>query len=182
MAEKSEVVRARVSSVAKSRLKAVAAESGLSPSDFLRLMIDQVTEGVDLPESAPAKPVVKRERKVTARLTEDVAAGLGAEAQGQGVAPSTWAASILMAKYREAPQPVKSQRGAIGLAEWPQRTVCGQQVLARGYCPASSRSLKTSKATLSGLIAAGKPPYSDICQIASAISVLERPAFSPPSM
>lgn len=53
---------------------------------------------------------------------------------------------------------------------------------AKSYLPASSNSLNTSIATLSALIAAAKPPYSDICQIASAIPVLERLAFKPPSM
>ena len=111
MAEKSEVVRARVSTVAKARFEAVAAENGLSPSDFLRLMIDQVTEDIEPKEDS--KPRSRREAKVTVRLPKDVVVHLDNDALAQGVTSSTWAASILMAKFRDAPQPVKSQRQAI---------------------------------------------------------------------
>ena len=59
MAEKSEVVRARISTAAKARFEAVAAENGLSPSDFLRLMIDQET--VDIEPKEDSKPRSRRE-------------------------------------------------------------------------------------------------------------------------
>ena len=113
MAEKSEVVRARISTAAKARFEAVAAENGLSPSDFLRLMIDQVTEGVVVPDSISGAEQVKRQQKVTVRLPSDVAGHLADDAKEQGVTASTWAAAILMAKFRVAPQPVKPQRQAI---------------------------------------------------------------------
>lgn len=92
---------------------ALASEHGLSPSDFLRLMIDQVTEGVEAVAAEDAEPAKRRQAKVTVRLPEDVSEVLAADAKGQGVTPSTWAATILMAKFRNAPQPVKSQRTAI---------------------------------------------------------------------
>ena len=113
MTEKSEVVRARISRAAKARFEAVAAENGLSPSDFLRLMIDQVTEGIVVPDNISEDAQVKRQQKVTVRLPRDVAGYLADDAKAQGVTASTWAASILMAKFRGAPQPVKSQRRAI---------------------------------------------------------------------
>ncbi|WP_208353193.1 type II toxin-antitoxin system RelB/DinJ family antitoxin [Pseudaestuariivita rosea] len=113
MTEKSEVVRARISRAAKARFETVAAENGLSPSDFLRLMIDQVTEGVVVSDNISEAAPVKRQDKVTVRLPSDVAGHLADDAKEQRVTASTWAASILMAKFRGAPLPVKSQRRAI---------------------------------------------------------------------
>lgn len=113
MAEKSEVVRARISKAAKARFEAVAAENGLSPSDFLRMIIDQVTEGIVVPDNISDEVQVKSRQKVTVRLPNDVAGHLADDAQRQGVRSSTWAASILIAKFRAAPQPMKSQRRAI---------------------------------------------------------------------
>lgn len=92
---------------------ALASEHGLSHSDFLRLMINQVTEGVDVAPSEDAEPAKRRPAKVTVRLPENVSEVLAMDAKGQGVTPSTWAATILMAKFRNAPQPVKPQRTAI---------------------------------------------------------------------
>lgn len=76
-------------------------------------MIDQVTDGVVAATGATAEPAARREAKVTVRLPDDVAGHLAEDAKEQGVTASTWAASILMAKFRNAPQPVKPQRKAI---------------------------------------------------------------------
>lgn len=113
LAQKSEIVKTRVFPATKAKFMALALEHGLSPSDFLRLMIDQVTDGIEAVAAEDAEPAKRRQAKVTVRLPEDVSEILAVDAKGQGVRPSTWAAAILMAKFRNAPQPVKPQRKAI---------------------------------------------------------------------
>lgn len=113
MIQKTALVQTRVSPALRKQLEVLASSEGMKVSELLRLMIDQVTEGVEVDDdkSRAAKP--KREAKVTVRLPGDVVGHLADDANNQGVTPSTWAATILMAKFRKAPQPVKPQRKAI---------------------------------------------------------------------
>jgi len=93
------------------RLSALAAEQGQTVSVFLSRLIELVLE-----EQAPQEtPVTRRSRarregKVTVRLAEDVRTALDTEAKGQGVTVSTWAATLLSARMRSAPQMPKNQR------------------------------------------------------------------------
>lgn len=113
MSQKSALVQTRVPPVVRKKLEALASSEGLNVSELLRLMIDQVTEGVEAAPVEDAEPAKRRESKVTVRLPKDVSEIMAVDAKGQGVTPSTWAATILMAKFRRAPQPVKPQRIAI---------------------------------------------------------------------
>lgn len=113
MTKKNALVQTRVSKLTHSKFGAVAAAEGLTVSDLLRLMIDQVTEDVVMAEGQSSEAKPKREAKVTVRLPDDVAEFLTEDAKAQGVTPSTWAATILMAKFRSAPQLVKPQRNAV---------------------------------------------------------------------
>lgn len=113
MQKKTETLKTRVSASTHFKFEAVATAEGLTVSDLLRLMIDQVTEDVVVSEDQSSEAKPKREAKVTVRLPNDVAEFLAEDAKGQGVTPSTWAATILMAKFRTAPQLVKPQRSAV---------------------------------------------------------------------
>jgi antitoxin component of RelBE/YafQ-DinJ toxin-antitoxin module len=114
MPQKSELVRARVAPASKTRFEAVAAEHGLSSSEFLRQVIETVSGEADLPDQKPTKAL--REGKVTVRLGQEVRQALEREAQTQHVPVSTWAARLLTARVRSAPQPVKGERKAIQAA------------------------------------------------------------------
>ncbi len=114
---KSTLLQTRVPLDLRAKLEAVAEEAGLTPSRLLRLLIENAVAG----EEAPAEPArrrsrARREGKVTVRLAEDVRSDLEAEAKGQGVTVSTWAAVLLAARMRGSPQPVKGERRAIQAA------------------------------------------------------------------
>ncbi|WP_120632593.1 MobC family plasmid mobilization relaxosome protein [Ruegeria sp. EL01] len=111
MSLKSELLRARVSPTSKSRFEAVAAAHGVSPSEFLRQMVETVSDDAPAPETQHVyPPKARREGKVTVRLGMEVREMLAKEARGQHVPPSTWAARLLTARLRSAPQPVKGER------------------------------------------------------------------------
>lgn len=111
MPQKSELVRTRIAPASKTRFEAVAAEHGLSPSEFLRQVIETVSGDVDIVNQKPTK--ARREGKVTVRLGEGVRQALEREAQTQHVPVSTWAARLLTTRVRSAPQPVKGERKII---------------------------------------------------------------------
>lgn len=111
MPQKSELVRARVAPASKTRFEAVAAEHGLTSSEFLRRVIETVSGEADVPDQKPTK--ARREGKVTVRLGEEVRQVLEREAQTQHVPISNWAARLLTARVRAAPQPVKGERKVI---------------------------------------------------------------------
>lgn len=114
MPQKSELVRTRVTPASKTRFEAVAAEHGLTSSEFLRQVIETVSGEVDMPDEKPTK--ARREGKVTVRLGQGVRQALEREAQTQHVPLSTWAARLLTARVRSAPQPVKGERKYIQAA------------------------------------------------------------------
>lgn len=93
------------------RFRALAKSGGLTPTDLLRRAVDAYLD--DAPEDAKPVGTSRREAKVTVRLDDACMANLDADAAQMGVTPSTWAATILMAKFREAPQPTKPERAAI---------------------------------------------------------------------
>jgi antitoxin component of RelBE/YafQ-DinJ toxin-antitoxin module len=111
MTQKSELVRTRVTPASKTRFEAVAIEHGLSPSEFLRQVIETVSGEADAPDQRPTK--ARREGKVTVRLGQEVRQALEREAQTQHVPVSTWAGRLLTARVRSAPQPVKGERKII---------------------------------------------------------------------
>lgn len=111
MTNKSELLRTRVSPASKLRFQAVAAEHDLSPSEFLRQVIETVSGAVEAPDRMPTKAL--REGKVTVRLGEGVRLKLEREAKTQHVPTSTWAARLLTARMRSAPQPVQGERKPI---------------------------------------------------------------------
>ena len=111
MTNKSELLRTRVSPTSKLRFQAVAAEHDLSPSEFLRQVIETVSGAIEAPDRMPTKAL--REGKVTVRLGERVRLKLEREAKAQHVPVSTWAARLLTARMRSAPQPVAGERKPI---------------------------------------------------------------------
>ena len=114
MSQKTALIQTRVSPPVREQLEALALSEGMTVSALLRLMVEQVTEGAEPPVEPPVWPgKTRREGKVTVRLPKDVRASLAAEAKAQGVATSTWAAAIIAARIRCAPQPVKSERRVI---------------------------------------------------------------------
>lgn len=114
MTQKSELVRTRITPASKTRFEAVAGEHGLSPSEFLRQVIETVSGEADVAVRKPTK--ARREGKVTVRLGQEVRQALEREAQTQHVPVSTWASRLLTARVRSAPQPVKDERKIIQMA------------------------------------------------------------------
>ncbi|NSX56805.1 hypothetical protein [Parasulfitobacter algicola] len=111
MTDRKKLVKTYVSPETAALLRNAAKAQGLSESSFVRILIETIVEEDGTEAVQP--PKVARVSKVTVRLPKDVAGDLNAAAKEQRVTASTWAASILMAKFRAAPQPVKSQRRAI---------------------------------------------------------------------
>lgn len=111
MTQKTDLVQTRVSPASKLRFQAVAAEHDLSPSAFLRQVIETISGAVEAPDRMPTRAL--REGKVTVRLREEVRLKLEQEAQTQHVPTSTWAARLLTARMRSAPQPVQGERKPI---------------------------------------------------------------------
>ncbi|MEP3329816.1 plasmid mobilization relaxosome protein MobC [Sedimentitalea sp.] len=120
MPQKSELVRTRITPASKTRFEAAAAAHGLSPSEFLRQVIETVSGDAEVPDQRPNK--ARREGKVTVRLGQETRQALEAEARGQGVPVSTWAAKLLTARMRSAPQPVTVERKPI---QWGFRQLRG---------------------------------------------------------
>lgn len=111
MSQRNQTAQVRLSPETMTRLKAAATEQGVTVSEFLRLLVAHVTEDVS-PERKPVSKA-RREGKLTVRIPLDARNALGREAKEQGVAPSTWAANVLTARLRSAPQPVKRERRLI---------------------------------------------------------------------
>lgn len=114
MPQKSELVRARVAPASKTRFEVVAAEHGLTSSEFLRQVIETVSGEADIPDQRPTK--ARREGKVTVRLGQEVRQALQREAETQHIPVSTWASRLLTARVRAAPQPVTGERKIIQVA------------------------------------------------------------------
>lgn len=138
MPPKSEVVKTRVSPDSKARFEAVAAGHGLSPSEFLRQLIETVSGDADTSDSAPTK--AKREGKLTVRVGRDVRSKIEREAKSQGVPPSTWAARIVTARALAAPQPIQGERKAI---RWGFRQLRGATTNLNQMATAMNRDVFT---------------------------------------
>lgn len=111
MPPRSEILQTRVPPDVRDRLEAAAEEAGVTVSALLWLVIETVVDGQDAPEGPRRFPSrSRREGKVTVRLAEDVRGALGKEARSRGIAVSTWAASMIRARYRGSPQPLPKDR------------------------------------------------------------------------
>ncbi len=96
------------------QLKAAAEAEGLTVSKYLGRLVDLVLEDASVASNPPDVPTkARREGKVTVRLGQEVRQALECEAQTQNVPVSTWAARLLSARVRFAPQPVKGERKTI---------------------------------------------------------------------
>lgn len=93
------------------QLEALAASEGQTVSVLLGRLIDLALDGEEAPVQ-PRRPLsrARREGKVTVRLSADVRQDLEEEARSQGVTASTWAAVLLSARMRNAPQMVAGER------------------------------------------------------------------------
>ena len=138
MPQKSEVVKSRVSPDSKARFEAVAAEHGLTPSEFLRHLVETVSGDAEVPSSKPSQ--ARREGKLTVRLEASVRAQIEREAKGQGVPPSTWAARILTARALSSPQPVQGERRHI---RWGFRQLRGAATNLNQIAAAMNRGVFT---------------------------------------
>uniref|UniRef100_A4X0N9 Bacterial mobilisation domain-containing protein n=1 Tax=Cereibacter sphaeroides (strain ATCC 17025 / ATH 2.4.3) TaxID=349102 RepID=A4X0N9_CERS5 len=116
MTEKSVVVHARVPPEIRARLEGLAAEAGVHVSGVLRALIEDAVRDTSTQKAPPLLSRARREGKVTVRLAADVRDRLEREAKGQGVSLSTWAAAVIGARARHAPQPVPSERRTIQAA------------------------------------------------------------------
>lgn len=116
MTEKSVVVHARVPPEIRARLEGLAAEGDVHVSGVLRALIEDAVRDTSTQKAPPLLSRARREGKVTVRLASDVRDGLEREAKGQGVSLSTWAAAVIGARARHAPQPVPSERRTIQAA------------------------------------------------------------------
>ncbi|SLN69933.1 hypothetical protein ROA7450_03798 [Roseovarius albus] len=99
------------------QLRAAAEAEGLTVSKYLGRLVELVLEDtspVGIQSDVPTK--ARREGKVTVRLGQEVRQALEREAQTQHVPVSTWAARLLTARVRSAPQPVKGERKIIQAA------------------------------------------------------------------
>lgn len=105
------------------QLKAAAHAEGLTVSRYLGRLVDLGIEDVEpVAEKDGPQPKARREGKVTVRLGQEIRRELEREARGQGVPVSTWAAKLLMARVRSAPQPVTRERTRI---QWGFRQLRG---------------------------------------------------------
>ncbi|MEW2915188.1 hypothetical protein [Leisingera sp. JC11] len=93
------------------QLAAVAEANEQTVSAFLGQLIDIVLGQEESP-AEPQRPSSRsrREGKVTVRLASGARDILSEEAARSGVTPSTWAANLLTARLRAAPQPPARDR------------------------------------------------------------------------
>lgn len=138
MSQKSVLIAARVSPASKDRFEAVAGDHGLSPSEFLRVLIDEVSGEAEVPEKRQSK--ARREGKVTVRLGSRVRAQLEKDAREQGVPPSSWAGRLLTARLCSAPQPVEGERRFI---RWGFRQLRGVATNLNQIATVMNRSVFT---------------------------------------
>lgn len=112
MTQKTALVKTRVTPDIRARLEAVAEETGLTVSGLLRVLVENVVDGEAPPAAERLPSRSRREGKVTVRLDKDVRDALDEEARERRVSVSTWAASMIRARYRGGPQPLPNDRPA----------------------------------------------------------------------
>lgn len=123
------------------RLKSFAGSQGVSSSEILRSAVSVLLDGETLPVQKPdGFSKASREGKLTVRLGENVRAQIEQEARKQGVLPSTWAARILTARARSAPQPVRGERRFI---QWGFRQLRGAATNLNQIATAMNRDVFT---------------------------------------
>ena len=156
------------------QLAALAASEGQTVSVLLRRLIDLALEA-DAPEPPPSRRPsrARREGKVTVRLAADVRQDLEEEARSQGVTISTWAAALMSARMRHAPQMVSGERRGVRAA---YRQLRGLAVNANQIAYALNRGVLTgaganlTKAEVEGL-------RQDIAQLRMALSAYAEGRF-----
>lgn len=123
------------------QLAALAASEGQTVSVLLGRLIGLALEADDAvpPPSRPTSRA-RREGKVTVRLAADVRQDLEEEARSQGVTASTWAAALLSARMRNAPQMVAGERRGVRAA---YRQLRGLAVNANQIAYALNRGVLT---------------------------------------
>lgn len=123
------------------QLAALAASEGQTVSVFLGRLIGLALDG-DEAAPPPSRPTsrARREGKVTVRLAADVRQDLEEEARSQGVTASTWAAALLSARMRNAPQMVAGERRGVRAA---YRQLRGLAVNANQIAYALNRGVLT---------------------------------------
>jgi hypothetical protein len=123
------------------QLAALAASEGQTVSVLLGRLISLALDG-DEAAPPPSRPTsrARREGKVTVRLAADVRQDLEEEAQSQGVTASTWAAALLSARMRNAPQMVAGERRGVRAA---YRQLRGLAVNANQIAYALNRGVLT---------------------------------------
>lgn len=156
------------------QLEALAASEGQAVSVLLGRLIDLALDGEEAPVQ-PRRPLsrARREGKVTVRLAADVRQELEEEARSQGVTASTWAAVLLSARMRNAPQMVSGERRGVRAA---YRQLRGLAVNANQIAYALNRGVLTgagadlTKAEVEGL-------RQDIAKLRMALSVYAEGRF-----
>ncbi|EAU44335.1 hypothetical protein R2601_07443 [Salipiger bermudensis HTCC2601] len=123
------------------QLAALAASEGQTVSVLLGRLIGLALDG-DEAAAPPSRPTsrARREGKVTVRLAADVRQDLEEEARSQGVTASTWAAALLSARMRNAPQMVAGERRGVRAA---YRQLRGLAVNANQIAYALNRGVLT---------------------------------------
>ena len=156
------------------QLAALAASEGQTVSILLGRLIALALEG-DEAAPPPSRPTsrARREGKVTVRLAADVRQELEEEARSQGVTASTWAAALLSARMRNAPQMVSGEKQGVRAA---YRQLRGLAVNANQIAYALNRGVLTgaganlTKAEVEGL-------RQDIAQLRMALSAYAEGRF-----
>jgi hypothetical protein len=123
------------------QLAALAASEGQTVSVLLGRLISLALDG-DEAAPPPSRPTsrARREGKVTVRLAADVRQDLEEEARSQDVTASTWAAALLSARMRNAPQMVAGERRGVRAA---YRQLRGLAVNANQIAYALNRGVLT---------------------------------------
>ena len=121
------------------QLAALAASEGQTVSVLLGRLIGLALDEAAAPPSRPTSRA-RREGKVTVRLAADVRQDLEEEARSQGVTASTWAAALLSARMRNAPQMVAGERRGVRAA---YRQLRGLAVNANQIAYALNRGVLT---------------------------------------
>lgn len=156
------------------QLAALAASEGQTVSVFLGRLIGLVLdEDEAAPPPSPPPSRARREGKVTVRLAADVRQALEDEAGSQGVTSSTWAAALLSARMRQAPQMVSGERRGVRAA---YRQLRGLAVNANQIAYALNRGVLTgagadlTKAEVEGL-------RQDVAKLRMALSLYAEGRF-----
>ena len=156
------------------QLAALAASEGQTVSVLLGRLIGLALDGDEAaPPPSPPTSRARREGKVTVRLAADVRQELEEEARSQGVTASTWAAALLSARMRNAPQMVVGERRGVRAAYRQLRglAVNANQIayaLNRGVLMGAGADL--TKAEVEGL-------RQDVAKLRMALSVYAEGRF-----